>query len=249
MKLETYAAESRVVETHWWFTGRRKLFGRLITCLGLSLDAPVLDVGTSSGTNLIMLRDLGFTRITGLDSSVEAVHWCAERGLPPVTLGDIAAMPFSAEAFHFVTATDVLEHVAEEGPALAEILRVLVPGGHVLISVPAFPSLWGLQDEVSSHLRRYRRAGLLRLVKDAGFEVRQEFHFNWLLFAPIWAARQVMRFMRPGVASENDINTPLVNRLLKAIFAIDLWLAPRIHPPFGVSMLVLARKPLKPQRG
>jgi SAM-dependent methyltransferase len=243
MKLETYAAESRVVETHWWFAGRRRLFGRLITALGLAPDAPVLDVGTSSGTNLIMLRDLGFTRVTGLDASPEAVHWCAQRQLPPVILGDIAGMPFADGAFQLVTATDVLEHVPDEAPALAEISRVLAPGGHVLISVPAFPSLWGLQDEVSNHLRRYRRTGLLRLVRAAGLEVCSEFHFNWILFAPIWAVRRLMRFARPRVASENDINTPLVNTVLKALFALDLRLAPRLRLPFGVSLLVLARKP------
>jgi Methylase involved in ubiquinone/menaquinone biosynthesis len=209
----------------------------------LAPDVPVLDVGTSSGTNLIMLTDLGFTCVTGLDASPEAVRWCAERGLPPVALGDVSAMPFASGSMQLVTATDVLEHVPDDRRALREIARVLEPGGHVLISVPAFPSLWGLQDNVSHHLRRYRRGPLLSKVEAAGLDVVQEFYFNWIPFAPIWCARQLLRVARPNVNSENDINASWLNRLLSLIFGLDVAIAPVLRPPFGVSFLVLARKP------
>ena len=60
MDITAYEIENRVEATHWWFVVRRKLFSRLIERLALPADAPVLDIGTSSGTNLRLLKDLGF---------------------------------------------------------------------------------------------------------------------------------------------------------------------------------------------
>lgn len=243
MEESVYAIDARVGEDHWWYVGRRTLFGRIIRGLPVSPGDPVLDVGTSAGTNLRMLRDLGFSGAIGLDASEEAIRWCAEKGLGTVRRGDITDMPFPDDSFALVLATDVIEHVDDDARALSEVRRVLRPGGTVLITVPAFPSLWGLQDEVSHHRRRYRAAPLLGLVRAAGLEVQQHFHFNYLLFGPIWAARQLFRVWRPPVKSESEVNSPLVNGVLSAVFSLDIATAPRLAPPFGVSILVVARKP------
>lgn len=242
MDAAVYAVDAALEATHWWYVGRRRLFTKTIAALGVPPDAPVLDVGTSAGTNLRMLRDAGFTRVTGLDTSPEAVRFCAEKKLPEVALGDLLAMPFPDDHFALVLATDVIEHVDDDARALAEIVRVLRPGGHALVTVPAFPSLWGLQDEVSHHKRRYRMPELLERVRASGLEPVRSFHFNYLLFGPIWLARQLMRWKRPDVRSESELNTPLVNKLLSAVFALDIDTAPRVRVPFGVSALVLARK-------
>lgn len=243
MKAETYAAENAVVESHWWFVCRRLLFARLITGFGIDPAAPCLDIGTSSGTNLILLTELGFTQVSGLDSSAEAIAYCAARGLPPVISGTIEAMPFADGSQRLVLATDVLEHVPDDDRALQEIARILEPGGQVLITVPTFQSLWGLQDEVSLHLRRYRLNALRRKVEAAGLTIQTSFYFNFLLFGPIWLARQILRLAKPKLASENDINSPLINRILTALFRLDLAVAPYLRPPFGVSALIVARKP------
>ncbi|MEO5373761.1 MAG: class I SAM-dependent methyltransferase [Alphaproteobacteria bacterium] len=240
MNPETYAAEHAVVETHWWFVGRRRLFARLIGGLGLGPHVPILDVGTSAGTNLLLCRSLGFTSVRGLDISPEAIGYCAARGLPPVDLGSIEAMPYGDASFSLVLATDVLEHV-DDARALAEIRRVLVPGGRVLMTVPAFPALWGTQDDVSHHRRRYRLRPLLDLVRAAGLVPETAFYFNYLLFAPIWAARRLIRVTRQSIRSENDLNTAWLNRVLTWIFGVDIRTAPILRPPFGVSVAVVAR--------
>jgi cyclopropane fatty-acyl-phospholipid synthase-like methyltransferase len=79
MDFATYAVEAEVERTHWWFAGRRDLVGRLISRLGLARDARILDIGTSTGTNLRMLGELGFTRFEGLDFSEDAVKWCDKK--------------------------------------------------------------------------------------------------------------------------------------------------------------------------
>ena len=162
MEHATYAAEAEAEETHWWFVGRRQLFRRLLMRFADDRGARVLDVGTSTGTNLRLLADMGYRDVTGLDPSAEAIRFCAEKGLPPVREGSITEMPFEEASFDLVMATDVVEHVDDDLLAVTEVARVLRPGGTALFTVPAFQSLWGLQDEVSHHKRRYRRAGFRR---------------------------------------------------------------------------------------
>lgn len=240
MRSPAYAVEAVVEETHWWFVGRRRLFRRELERADIPPGATILDVGTSTGANLRLLRNLGYARVTGLDVSPDAIRFCESKGLGPVHQGDVCAIPFPDGHFDLVLATDVIEHVEDEPRALAEIRRVLAPGGRVLLTVPAFQSLWGLQDEVALHQRRYRRGPLVDLVRRAGLQPRRAFYFNYLLFGPIWLARRVMRAARIRVRSEGEVNTLALNVLLTAIFTLDVWSAPVVRPPFGVSILVLA---------
>jgi len=244
MDSATYAIEADVEATHWWFTERRWLFGRLIAGFALARDARILDIGTSTGTNLRLLRELGFTRGEGLDASAEAVRWCAEKGYGKVTQGDVCALPFDDASFDLVLATDIIEHVDDDGAALREIRRVLKPGGRVLITVPAFMLLWGLQDEVGQHKRRYRGGQLRARVEAAGLRTQAKFYFNYLLFLPILCVRALVRALHiRRLQNENQLNSPLLNRVLRAVFRFDVWSARVLHPPFGVSFLLIAARP------
>jgi SAM-dependent methyltransferase len=238
----TYEIESEVEKTHWWFVGRRKLLARIINGLGVPRSARVLDIGTSTGTNLRMLGELGFARFEGLDASEEAIRWCAEKRLGKVTKGGICDMPFPDASFDLVLATDVIEHVEDDARALAEIHRVLKPGAAAILTVPAFQLLWGRQDEVAHHKRRYRADQLLGRVAAAGLVCRGSFYFNYVLFLPILAARRVIGFLRLRIDSENQVNTPIINSVLTWIFGFDIWSAPLLRPPFGVSFLAVVHR-------
>jgi SAM-dependent methyltransferase len=242
MEAATLAIEAEVEESHWWFIGRRRLFGRELTFAGLTSESMVLDVGTGTGANLRMLHDLAVQRVTGLDRDETSIQFCRSKGLGNVGFGDICAMPFADRRFDFVVATDVIEHVDNDVAALREIARVLNDGGKALIAVPAFPSLWGLQDIVCHHKRRYRLRPLLQKMREAGLNPVRSYHFNYLLFMPIWLARRLISLFSIKRDSENEFNNPLLNKLLSMIFAIDTRTAPMLHPPFGVSILAIGEK-------
>jgi SAM-dependent methyltransferase len=242
MESAVYATEAAIEAAHWWFVGRRLLFSELIRGFGLPQDADILDVGTSTGTNLRLLRDLGFARITGVDQSPDAIRFCAEKGLGAVQLGDIRALQLPDRRFDLILATDVIEHVDDDLAALRELRRVLRPGGYLLLTVPAFRLLWGLQDDVSHHKRRYRLRKLLKMLHIVDLSPRQYFYFNYLLFLPILAARRLMSRLKIRVASEGEINTGWLNRVLITVFRFDVKTAPRLRPPFGVSALVVATR-------
>lgn len=243
MELSAYAAEAKVEATHWWFVGRRHLFRNLLLKFDPGADAKVLDAGSSTGTNLRLLKRLGYQNVTGLDASPHAIQYCKEKGLGVVLPGDVCKLQFKDETFSFVLATDIIEHVEDDLLALREIARVLKEGGRVMITVPAFGSLWGLQDRVSHHKRRYRKHELLKKIELAGLVTDSSFYFNYVLFIPIWLARQVIRMLRLQLTSENELNSSLINRLLTWIFLFDITTAPWLRPPFGVSVLAVARKP------
>lgn len=239
----TYKIEAEIEASHWWFKGRRRLFSDILRGLDLPKDARILDVGTGTGANLRMLRDLGFTNVTGIDNNDLALEFCRQKGLGPVDRGDICHLPFPDGNFDVTLVTDILEHVEDDGLALAEIHRVLDRGGKAIITVPAFPILWGLQDRVSQHKRRYRMAGLVDRVKSAGLVCRESFHFNYVLFLPILIARSVIRWFKLNLKSENLLNTPVLNSILTGVFGFDVVTSRRLSPPFGVSILILAERP------
>ena len=219
------------------------MFSRIIRSWNLPTDAPILDVGSSSGTNLRMLKEMGFQNYSGLDKSDESIRFCAEKGLGRVDKGDICDLTYDDSRFSLVLATDIIEHVDDDTLALKELYRILSPGGHILLTVPAFMSLWGLQDEVSHHKRRYKKASLKSVLSTAGLRFETMYYFNYLLFVPIWIARQIIKLLNIKVDSENEINNALINSLLTYIFRLDVITAPVIRPPFGVSILAIIKKP------
>jgi SAM-dependent methyltransferase len=244
MDLAAYGVEAEVEATHWWFVGRRRLFGREIAGLGLSKDAAVLDVGTSTGPICACWRSSVIAGSSDWISATRRSGFARRRDWGASGLATYATFHSPLRA-SISSCPDIIEHVEDDGRALSEIARVLVPGGHALITVPAFESLWGLQDEVSHHLRRYRLPSLRSAVRAAGLHPRRCFHFNYLLFGPIWLARQILRVFQIKVSSESQVNTVLLNRLLARIFDFDVRTARWLAPPFGVSIFMLAEQPSK----
>jgi SAM-dependent methyltransferase len=243
MNTDVYAIEAQVQRAHWWFTGRRRLLNGLLKSLQPETDWRILEVGAGTGANLPVLAGLGVRQVVACDSSMEAVDRSVDTGVTWAR-ADATRLPFGSSSFHLLLAADVIEHIDDDRAAVREFTRVLRPGGHLLLTVPAFPSLWGPQDIVAHHRRRYRRSPLLGLLRESGFTISASFHFNYLLFGAIWAARRTLMAFRIKVQSENEINTPFVNRVLTRIFLADVESAPRLNPPFGVSLCVLGRKPL-----
>lgn len=218
--------------------------------LGGRTGLEVLDAGCGTGTMLGHLAEFGTVR--GVDADPGAVAFCRERGVDPVQQAPATALPFADGSFDLVTALDVLEHVGDHERAAGEIARVLRPGGLALVTVPAFPILWGRQDEVSHHVRRYRARPLRALLEGAELEVARLTHFNTLLFAPIAAVRLARRVLPGhGTAHDSDFSMTGPGRLdsvLGRLFAAEAPIVARARLPFGVSLLALARKAYSPPR-
>ena len=243
MKEHTYPIMFRVEQSHWWYTGRRKILTQFIEdiCRRVTDRRPrILDVGCGTGANLLMLSNYGDAE--GVDISKDALAFCRERGLDKVKLGAGEELPYDDGTFDLVTAFDVVEHMDDDLAGLREMRRVLRPGGRVLLFVPTFMFLWGLQDDVSNHRRRYRLSELRRVLEQAGFEIERSTYANIMFFFPILFVRQLMRVTGIKAESENNINVPALNGVLGRLLGAESWILKRMNIPFGVSGLCVARK-------
>jgi len=242
MKEHTYPIMFRVEQAHWWYTGRRKILAGFVEeiCRQVTDRRPrILDVGCGTGANLLMLAEYGDAE--GVDISEDALAFCRERGLDKVRLGAGEQLPYDDGTFDLVTAFDVVEHMDDDLAGLREMRRVLRPGGRVLLFVPTFMFLWGLQDDVSNHRRRYRLPQLRRVLEQAGFEIERTSYANITFFLPILVMRQLMRLTGVKAESENDINVTALNGVLGSVLGAESWLLKFTNLPFGVSGLCVAR--------
>jgi len=242
MKEHTYPIMFRVEQSHWWYTGRRQILSSFLEdiCRRVTDRRPrILDVGCGTGANLLMLSKFGDAE--GVDLSEDALAFCRERGLENVKLGAAEKLPYDDGTFDLVTALDVVEHLDDDLGGLSEMRRVLRPGGRVLLFVPTFMFLWGLQDDVSNHRRRYRMPELRSVLEQAGFEVERTTYANITFFLPILLARKMMRLTGIKAESENNINLSALNGVLGKLFGAESVLLRYVNIPFGVSGLCVAR--------
>lgn len=243
MQQHTYAILYEVEETHWWYRGRRRILSLFIEqiCSKVKDRRPqILDVGCGTGANLIMLGEYGDAH--GIDVSHDALAFCEARGLKRVEHGAAEKLPYADGTFDLVTALDVVEHLDDDMAGLREMRRVLRPGGHALVFVPAFMFLWGVQDDVSHHRRRYRLPELLERVREAGFEIERATYANITFFLPILAVRTFMRWLNIKTSTENNIGVSSLNGLLGGILGSEAAWLRRMNLPFGVSALCVARR-------
>src|SRR6185503_17431821 len=210
MQQHTYSIMHRVEETHWWFVGRRKIIESFLkrVCAALKPGSHegslnILDVGCGTGANLEMLSQFG--KAEGVDVSAEALEFCRERGLQHVKEGAAEALPYESDSFDLVTGLDVVEHLDDDVAGLKEMRRVLRTDGRAVLFVPAFMFLWGVQDDISNHRRRYTMPELKRVVRQAGFVVERASYVNLSFFAPILLGRLLMRVTKLRPESENNL--------------------------------------------
>jgi len=243
MEAHHYPVLYQVEESHWWYLGRRQILKSFVSDIRAQAnqDLKILDVGCGTGANLKMLREYGTAE--GVDISQQALDFCRERGLVKVQYGSAEDLPHADAAFDLVTALDVLEHLDDDAVGLREIERVLRPNGHALLFVPAFMFLWGVQDDVSNHRRRYTRKQLVEAVTSAGLEVETVSYANFTFFLPVLCVRWLMRVLRLSPDTEYGINIPALNGVFAKLFAAERFLLKRHRLPFGVSILCVARKP------
>lgn len=242
MMRHTYAILYDVEQTHWWHRGRRRILAGFVEeiCRNFTDRRPrILDVGCGTGANLIMLSKSGDAE--GVDISPDALEFCRQRGLDNVRLGSAEEIPYEDGSFDLVTALDVVEHLDDDLAGLREMRRVLKPDGRILLFVPTFMFLWGVQDDVSHHRRRYRLTELRRTVEQAGFEVERTTYANITFFAPILLVRIFMRLTGLRTETENTINIPAFNGIFAGVLGAESNILRHMNFPFGVSGICVAK--------
>ena len=177
-------------DRHWWYRGRRRIIRAELDRLALRPGSRVLDAGCGSGRTLLELGRYG--EVFGIELDPGAAAVARGRGCGEVRIGRLEELPWEDGYFDLITCLDVIEHTPDDGVTLRELRRVCKPGGYLLVTVPAYQSLWSMHDVANHHYRRYSRSTLRAAALDAGWIVRRLTSFNSLLLAPAAAVRTAL---------------------------------------------------------
>jgi SAM-dependent methyltransferase len=244
MEPAAYAEHEAYERTHWWFVGRRAVARSLLDRLAPPDPGRVLAVGCGYGAELDFLG--AYAPAVGTEIEAAPLRSAHAGGARRVAMARAEALPFAAGSFGLVAMLDVLEHVAAADEALAEVWRVLKPGGHLLLLVPALEWLWSGWDVRVHHLRRYTARSLAAALGRGGFRLRRMTYFNTILLPAVAAVRRlapVRRVARPTDGDEFALgSSPLANGILTRVLEAEAWVVRRASLPVGVSLAALARR-------
>ena len=235
-----YEAMYEIERTHWWFRARRDI---VLETISPRNKQKIVDFGCGTG---IMLESLyKFGDPTGLDNSITALDFCRKRvGARLVRANLQEPLPLEAE-YDIGVALDVLEHLEDDLLALQNMKSVLKHGGELILTVPAFMSLWSAHDLNCAHKRRYSRKRLESLIEKAGFEIDYLSYYNYWLFPLIALLRCVFKLLGTNKNSdmENKVYGKSIDHLLFNIFKSEIFFIRRnIRMPFGVSLIAILRR-------
>jgi SAM-dependent methyltransferase len=242
---------------HWWFQGRRQILAAIVqrelTRQAASGPRRLVSLGCGPAAGLDWLAEAvgAEARVIGVDADPSGALR-GQGGAPrparvSFAYGRAEATPLRSASCDAVLALDLIEHMDDDAAGLAEAARLVRPGGFLLVTVPAFQSLWGNQDVVSHHRRRYTARSLSAAFARAGLEPSWLSYFNTLLFPAVAAVRWGRRLVGRADAEVSDFDSGrpgTLNDGLTWLFAAERHLMGKVRLPFGVSLAAVARPQL-----
>lgn len=241
MRTDLYEDMYKTEETHWWHRAKRTVVCNILNTLGSKKELKILDVGCGTGKNLESFSVFG--EVWGVDSADEAIYFCKQRLQENVIKASIDKIPLPDEGWDVITLLDVLEHVDQE-TALPELKRLLRPKGNIIITVPAFPSLWSQWDVILHHKKRYTFFSLTQALIQHGYTVDMIRYMHSYLFIPAYLMRKFKNQHPNGeYRSDFEHSNALINAIFSFLFKTELYLSRFFTIPFGTSIICLAHKP------
>lgn len=243
------AAEDR----HWWYVTLHQLAWHALEGR-VPAGGRILDAGCGTGGMLAFLRARNSAwHLDGIDASPKAVSHCLDRGLTTVRQGGVHELPFNEGTFDAVVCLDVLYHErVEETRSLEEIVRVLKPGGVLVLNLPAFNCLRGSHDVAVCGVRRYKACHVRSLLEGHTLKIEMMHYWNAWPMLPMLLWRW---WSRGGTVNRNGMVSDVVspptwlNSLLMFLAKMDAHLCHRLGIPFGSSVFALARLMSDQSRG
>jgi ubiquinone/menaquinone biosynthesis C-methylase UbiE len=233
----------RLQKTHWWYRSRQRFLDVLLR--KLPKGGLVLDAGCGPGS---MLHYFGrYGEVVGVDRYAPALTMARSHFSGPLLLGECRSLPFAAGSFALVAACEVLYHrnVPDVGEVVRELVRVLQPGGRLLLVDSAYSGCYSAHDVTAHGTRRFTRGELVAAMQDAGLEDICSTYAYALLLPIVWLLRRFKSLFgiseEPG--GELQGTWGLLNSLVIRWFALEAAMAGRWGLPFGLSIQVLGRKP------
>ena len=232
---------------YWWYRALHTfLHDQALRCAG-NQTGKVLDAGAGTGQHLAGLKTKLTAQNFGFDYSAHAVPFLSQRGLENICRASVNAIPYAAGTFDLVFCIDIIEcEGVDVRLSLENLCRVLKPGGHLIIVVPAFNFLTSPEHDRAVHAdKRFTLLALNAFTSDLPLKpIRQTY-----LFAALFPAIALYRvwgrlFPRQSTHPRSELR-PIpawANQALFQLMQLELSLLRKIDMPFGSSIVCVYQK-------
>jgi SAM-dependent methyltransferase len=250
MEEPEYTIMYNMEEDYWWYVGLHRLVLDVVRHRELAdRSRSVLDAGCGTGRLITLLRAAGLQTV-GIDLAREALRLSAGRDIDDLVQASISEIPCKSEAFDLLVSLDVADCLEPDQArhAFEGMLRVLKPGGRLILNLPAHDFLRSSHDAAQHIVHRYGREELRSILTELGFVPEICTYRNTVLF-PLAA---ILRLWRRGSAGRDTVPQSDLRPLPRSINTVFTWillaenlLVKRgISLPMGLSVFCVARKPL-----
>lgn len=235
----TYVAAYRdLYLRHWWWRSREERIVSVLEALQPEHGwGAILDVGCGDGLFFDVLARFGRV-VEGIEMDPAAVRPqgpAADR----IRLGPFDETFVPGTKYGLVLMLDVLEHLPDPVGSLRRAADLLEPGGKIVLTVPAFPSLWTSHDTLNHHFVRFTRASLAETARRAGVRILDgRYFFGWT--APIKLLVRAKERLFGATPRPPSVPPTWLNRALYLLSRAEDGVFRRIRLPFGSSLLAVA---------
>jgi ubiquinone/menaquinone biosynthesis C-methylase UbiE len=239
LEFETLRRES----SSWWPIARRKLLRDAVAnALSGKREARILDLGC---TAQLEFADASAFQVLNAHSSLPTLAFRQMEGWPNLICTATEELALTSNSFDAIVAGDVLQSVPDDLATLRELRRTLKDGGSLCLTVPAYPFLWGEQDEARGHQRRYTASELRRKLNNCGFEISRVSYLVATGFLPSALQRVGRNIFSKSIAkSSHSAPSPAwANAAMVTLLDCERHLIRYINLPFGTRLVCWARKP------
>jgi SAM-dependent methyltransferase len=240
----------RTEEGFWWFRGMRGILWPWLDPVAHNLKDPavVAEAGCGTGGFAVHFQERYGQPVLAMDLEDEGLQSARSLGLQRLVRGDILRLPFLSESVDLLLSLDVVVHLQRglESQAFQECMRVLRPGGRLVIRVSALDALHSRHSVFTWERQRFTKGRLVRSLEAAGLKVERVSYCNSLLLPVAWFKFRIWEPLTGAQPASGLQPMPgWLNWLLLQPLRFEAWCFRRGFAwfPLGQSLLCVAVRP------
>ena len=239
-----------IEDKSFWFRHRNSCIIEMIRNYPPLIKGPIFDIGGGNGYVAKGIKEAGWDVVL-VEPGSSGARNAKKRGIAHVVCASSQSAKFKHGTLPAIGVFDVVEHIENDIEFLNHLWELLIPGGMLYITVPAYQSLWSLEDEDAGHFRRYTLKQLEKKLEQSGFSVKFSTYFFTFLPIIIFFFRtlpyrfNLLKKEKNYTRRKNDhsIRQGLHKTIIKFLMNLEtILISKRISIYHGGSCLISATK-------